>query len=462
MNADHEIRQLPHALGPEKSVLSSLFKGDWTLEESPLPIHAELFYLPAHRILFEDFASAGKTWELVSTCQRLHDNEALDLVGGPAGLTDVFTYAPNGHHFVQHLEMLRDRHARRLAIAAATGAMEAAYDCSDGDSYLQALSGPVTAVFDAAAAVEAPRDTKALAREFLASYERRLNGEEVAMGIPFGIPEIDHNLRGIHPGHFGIISGRSGGGKSTLATQIASNLATDSVPTLYLPLERGDVSIFERSVIQQAGVHHGVVKDPRGHASMDGRTKPLVEELRAVRGAVERITHHLFVRKPPNRRLATIVAEIRRYHRRHSIKVAFVDHIALIRGERVKGDTGEAELRGISNTLQELGHELGICIVVLSQVTEDADTKGARAIEEDADWWLHIAQERDKKKENYGEHLYVLIAKDSHNSKTGERLPLILNKGNLRFVHGFPAPQDEPVRKGRFQPQFPGHKPPKS
>lgn len=438
---------LPHALGPEKSVLSSMMKHPEILAEHALD--PEIFHVPAHRILYRRMKSLEEV-ELVSFVEGLRVAGLLDSVGGPSAVTDIFTYAPSAAHFESHLAMLRDRHARRAAIAACAAAVEAAHDCEDGEAFLEALGGPITTVFDIASAATPPKDTKALAREFLEAFEAKVAGKVLPMGLATGIAEVDRALRGLHPQHMGVISARSGGGKSTMATQIAANLATEGTGVLYLILERTEQSAFQRSVIQTAKIHHAAVVDPAGHAAAHGHAKPDHATLLSIRTAITKLVEaNLHIRKPPNRRLATQCAEIRRYVRLHGVKVVFVDQIGLIRGERQRSDSEEVERRGVSNTLQELAHELGITVIVLSQVTDEIDTKGARAIEEDADWWLHIAQERDKKKPNFGEHLHVLIAKDSHNGMAGERLPLVLDHGTLRFVHGFPKEKEEAPAKGR-------------
>jgi replicative DNA helicase len=333
-----------------------------------------------------------------------------------------------------------------MAILAAQQACEAAFDCSEGDdseNYLEALGGPFSSIFDYAAGNAVEQDTKALAREFLDKFERRLAGELTPMGLPFGIGEIDGVLPGLHGGHMGIISGPPGGGKSTLATQIAGNLADEGIPTLYLPYERGALSVYSRTIIQRAGVEHRKVSDPKANP-------PNQYDLRGIRDAVQSSIGTLHFPAPKTRKAAGCCATIRRYHRLHGIKVAIIDQIGLLRGDRRQGANAEEELRLISNGFQELAHELGITIIVLCQVTAEGETKSARAIEEDADWWLSIIVERDKKKANFGEHQHILVAKDSHNGKGGERIPLILDRDTLRFTYGLPEkPQAE--RKTRFQ-----------
>lgn len=444
MTEEPNIRPLPHSVGCEKSVLSCLMKYPDLLQECHLD--AEIFYFPAHRKLYGEMRKVGDV-ELVSFIDRLVQSGQIEELGGPAAISEIYTYAPHEANFQRHLEILRDRHARRMAIAACAKAAEAAFEVSDDDdatNYLDALSGPITAIFDYATGTAEEEDPKALAREFLADFEARVAGKVSAMGIPTGIREADELLMGLHKGHMGIISGRSGGGKSTLATQVAAHLAHLEIPTLYLAYERGRMSVFQRMIIQAAPVAAGIVNDPRAN-------KPTVRDLTLIRDAVTRASQCLHVRTPRNRKAATCLAEIRRYVRKHGVQVAIVDQIGLLRGDRHKGQSAEEELRLISNSIQELAQELAITIIVLSQESVEGETKNARAIEEDADWWLSIVQERNKKAEDFGQHKHILIAKDSHHGKAGERLPLVLCKETLRFVYG---EREEKPKPSGFHSRF--------
>lgn len=435
--------QFPYAEGSEKFVLSSIWKDEELMRETALD--ESFFHVSAHKALFRILKRA-KALDPSLIFQDLHDSGEIETIGGVATIGEIYAYSA-GPHFPKHLERLTHLRARRMAIAAAVDALEAAQDVSAGaesQNYLATLSGPITAVFDAAAGCQPPKDVKQLAREFLAEFEKRLRGESLPMGFATGIPEIDDAIKGVHRQHMGVISGRTGGGKSTLATQIAANMARDGVGVLYLILERTEQSVFQRSIIQLSGARAWAVNDPANN-------KPIVEEARDIRRAIETLsTANIHFRKPTNRRLASICAEIRRYVRAHNVDVVFLDQIGLVRGERQKGDTAEAELRGISNTLQELAHELNIALIVMSQMNADGDTKGAKAVEEDCDWNLSIIQEMDRTKENFREHKHILVAKDSHNGNEGTRLPLLLDKETLRFKYGV-REEPEPKRKTRYE-----------
>lgn len=441
--------ELPHAPSLEKAVLSVMMKRPEFLAEHPLD--TGIFYLPAHRKLYAAMREAGVV-DLVSFVQRLADRGELDHVGGPSAVTDIFTYAPSAAHFAGHLENLRDRWARRKAVAAAQAAIEAAQDVSDPDAYLTALAGPVTEVFETATAATPPPDPKALANQFLETFQLRAAGKSSPMGIPTGFPEIDNPLRGLHPGHVWVIGAFTSGGKSSLATQIMGNLAREEVASLYLPLEGTVEAAVERSVIQLSRLHHRAVTDPQAWAREDGRTNPAKHELEAIRFALETLSHWMHFQRPANRKASTVNAAIRRARRQHGIKVAFVDYLQLIRGHRERGDNGEREFANISHDLQELAVELGITICVLSQQNAEGDTKMARAIEEDCDRFLSIVQDRDRKSDTFQQHQHILVAKDRHTGHGGARLPLVLNRDRVRFEFGHPSTKQATAPRTRFQP----------
>jgi len=242
-----------------------------------------------------------------------------------------------------------------------------------------------------------------------------------------------------------VVSARSSGGKSTLATQIMCGVASKDTPAIYLPLEGTIEAAYSRCVIQLSGLPAIAITSPAEYAQINNRKRISEEEERKVGKALRKIVSGGFHFDPPaNRKIQTILSTIRRAHRRHGIKVAFIDYVQLIRGE--KSTSKEQEIMGISNAIQELAAELGIFILLMSQENSDGETKHARAIEEDSDWTLSIVQCQDKKREDYKQHLHFLITKDRHNGQGGEKLPLILDKTHVRFITGYPPKPD--AKKG--------------
>jgi replicative DNA helicase len=445
------IQSLPHAVGPEKAVLSVLMQNPEFWHETG-DLSEDWFYTPANRTLYgamKEVVGGGGTIELVGFAQRLLDSGRMDAVGGLGYLSEIYTYQPSPGYFGEHLEDLRNKAACRLAIKTANDIIAVASTAPDASELLDATSAPVTAIHDLITASKPSPDAKTLGRQWFENYEKLIRGEKLPMGIKTGIFEIDNALRGLHPGMVGVISARSSGGKSTLATQIMCGVASKDTPAIYLPLEGTVDAAYSRCVIQLSGLEAAAITSPKEYAQLNGRERITEKEKEKVASALKKLISGGFHFDPPaNRKIPTILSTIRRAHRKHGIVVALIDYVQLIRGER--GVSKEQEIMGISNSIQELAAELGIFILLMSQENNDGDTKHARAIEEDSDWTLSVVQGQDKKREDYKEHKYVLVTKDRHNGKGGERLPLVLDRKHVRFVTRVAEETAPATRKDRF------------
>jgi replicative DNA helicase len=94
-------------------------------------------------------------------------------------------------------------------------------------------------------------------------------------------------------------------------------------------------------------------------------------------------------------------------------------------------ESREQQLAHASGVLADLAKELGICLILGSQLNKEGASKHAEAINEDADLHLQIHQDEQKK------HIGILVHKDRHNGHGGCRLPIVMHETLLQFV---PAP----------------------
>ena len=429
---------IPHALGVEKAVLSVLMQ--YADEGDACPqLCGDHFHIPAHRIIFEKLKgmrSAGEEFEMVSFVQGLLTVGMLDRVGGAAAVYELYTYQPAPGAFERHVGILSEFRAARLAIKAAGCLSDAAMNASP-DELAAACSEPISAILDAMTDNSAPMTTREIITESIERFESRAKGTETAMGIPT-IPLIDDRLRGAHPGRLWVIGAYPEGGKSVMASQMILDTVTEGHPALFLSLEMPERDLMDRMIVQASRIEARAFTEPLEYARENGGESINEGLMRAIQNAIPKLRDApLRMQRPANRKLPTVIAAIRKAHREMGIKISAVDYLQLIRG----GDHGtkEGEISEISHALQECAGDLGITIVVLSQLNADGETKHGRVIEEDADAVLNIVQDRNKESETYKMHRYVLIAKDRHYGTGGTRIPLILDRDRIRFVEG----QDE-------------------
>lgn len=450
---DDILRPFPHAVGPEKSLLSSMLQDPVefigvAIEEGLTSDH---FYLPAHSKLFTvlmDFYHAGREIEFVSLTQALLDRGQLDAVGGPSAMSDIYTYAPNGGQFRQHAEMVKGKFVGRKLINLGHAVTEMVYDSPESPS--EALSEASRLLCEAESILSGSTvilTRKELLRAQAEQFERRIRGEMDSVGLPT-YPALDHHIRGLHPGRLYVIGAYPGGGKSTMSSEIVSALVLAGASCLYVPLEGNEHDAMTRMVIQSAQIHAAAYTDPKKYAELNGGaeiTKFVMDKIKRAFSALSQAPLHICRPKTPT--ITHIVALIRKMHREESIKLAVVDYAQRIKSTG-KHEGGDGAAKECSNALQDLAGELNIAIIVPSQLTEDGDTKHGKVWGEDADVVLRIVQDRNKESNTYKQHRFMTIDKDRQNGSAGNRVPLIFDSDKIRFVEGVDTTISE---KPKFQ-----------
>ena len=435
----NDTRELPHSINYEKSVLSVLMKEPHKVEEAGLD--AGHFYKPSHKTLFGyiDESEGPEDCEMVNLAQKMHDQGQLDNVGGTPAIADIWGYAPHASHFDRHVQELRDRKARRQMIQMANDAINSAYDVSGGSGdFREHADAGLSVVLETLAGASEALDTKSIIQARLEAFLARINGEEKVEGIPT-VPELDYHVHGLHPGRMTVIGAYPSGGKSVLSSQILVDAAGMGVPTLFLPLEMTASDLVDRALIQASHVPTSTFMFP------DSPTK---DDLGRIRKGVTKLANApFFIDRVKGNRLDAILAKIRAHHRKNKIKVACVDYAQLI---RVPGEGSELKsITEASHALKSLAEELEIHIILPTQLNADGDTKNGRVIEEDADLWVTIAQNRDKDSEDFQQHEGLVIVKDRHYGRGGNRVGVLLNRDKIRFESG-QLPERKTKKKGRW------------
>ena len=224
----------------------------------------------------------------------------------------------------------------------------------------------------------------------LAANEGRLRGWQT------GFAQLDRMVMGLRPGWFYVLAARTGVGKTTLALQIALNVARDGGSPLYFTFEQIDVDMLMKAIghvgrIPLKSLITGVMDDEQNDRFI-GASKELCAAVVPVDNSSEGALQNV-----------EMIAS--RAKRQGQLDLIVVDYLQLmtIPGERHVNRT--EEVAKISRRLKKLAIKLKVPVLALAQINRRGAEEGeapqphhikdSGAIEQDADAIMILHESQD-------------------------------------------------------------------
>ena len=251
--------------------------------------------------------------------------------------------------------------------------------------------------------------------------EDTARGKETAIGLKTGYIDIDSLIGGLKRGNFIIIAARPSQGKTSLATNIAANVATADRPVIIFSLETGITELINRIVIQQSKVN--------SHRILNGKLSP--HDWNSLQKAFCALSAEdtICIDDSCNLSPYDITRETRALKQeRGDIGCIIVDYLQLMRSDQ-KVENRTNEITAISRGLKLLAKEMDCPVIALSQLSRAvegraekmpklSDLRDSGAIEQDADIVMFIYGEEEYGGGDNKNIASVSIAKN-RNGRTG-------------------------------------------
>ena len=239
-------------------------------------------------------------------------------------------------------------------------------------------------------------------------------------GISTGLVDLDKKLGGLHPSDLLILAGRPSMGKTSLATNIAFNIAKAykrgmTHEGIEGAVEGGVVGFFslEMSAEQLAA---RILSEASEVPSEQIRRGDMTEQefRRFVEAAKALESCPLYIDDTPALPISQVAARARRLKRTQGLDVLIIDYLQLLKG--TSKENRVQEVSEITQGLKAIAKELNIPVVALSQLSrqvesrEDkrpqlSDLRESGSIEQDADVVMFVYRdEYYKEREKPGDH----------------------------------------------------------
>ena len=223
--------ELPANIEAEQQLLGAILTNNDLFDQAASIIRAEHFYDPVHRRIWETAAERIHKNALASPVTLkafMEDDEGLQALGGPAYLVNLAGAAISSYAVRDYAQMIYDLAIRRELIglgrniAAEASDVRVSNDPRDqivaAEQHLYALAEQGKTESGFQTFLSAVTDAVQIAN---AAYMR----EGGMAGISTGLVDMDKKLGGLHRSDLLILAGRPSMGKTSLATNIAFNIA---------------------------------------------------------------------------------------------------------------------------------------------------------------------------------------------------------------------------------------------
>ncbi len=422
-----EGETLPHNIEAEQQLLGAILTNNDIYDRIANMVKAEHFFEPVHTRIFEVSVARIQKNALASPVTLkayLEEDEGLKELGGPGYLARLAGSAISAFAARDYAQMIYELAVRRelmqLGREITDRARTVEVDSDPKDQiteaeqrlYTLAEQGTVEKGF-----VSFLKATTEAVQTALAAYQR----DGALSGISTGLADLDKKLGGLHPSDLLILAGRPSMGKTSLATNVAFNIAKaykkGKKPDGSEGAVNGGVVGFfslEMSAEQLAArILSEASEVPSEQIRRGDMTE--VEFRRFIEAAKALESCPLYIDDTPALPISQVAARCRRLKRTHGLDVVFVDYLQLLRGTG-KGENRVLEIGEISMGLKALAKELSIPVVALSQLSrqvenrEDkrpqlSDLRESGSIEQDADVVMFVFREEYyKEREKPGDH----------------------------------------------------------
>ncbi len=423
-NEDLLLRQMPHSLEGEQAVLGSMLIDPDCVKNVMDRLRPGDFYLRQNREIFETIYTMFSYARPIDGITVFGEMEKAGLTDDNTRsyLAQLMEITPTSANVLEYAAIVRDKALLR-SVAQAAGEITALVQEGMGEAgeILESSEQKIYAIRRGQSAQEMVPLRQVLP-DVLDRLSEMSEHENHLPGLSTGLSAIDQKITGLNKSDLILLAARPGMGKTSLALNVALNVAREGKTVAVFSLEMSREQLATRLLSSEALVENNRL-----------RTGLLREtDWEKIAGAAT-VLNRLDIRIDDNPLLS--VADMNAKCRRlDGLSLVVVDYLQLMTSAGGSGRGGENRQQVVSDMsrmLKIMAKELNVPVICLSQLSRAnekrddkrpmlSDLRESGAIEQDADIVLFLYRDdyynEDSEKHNIAE---CIVAKNRH-GETGK------------------------------------------
>jgi replicative DNA helicase len=455
-----EGRIPPYNDEAEVAVLGGVLLNNGVLPLVQETVRPEDFYVEAHRRIYEAMESLSQQAlpiDHLTLGNELANRGDLEKMGGAVALSKLTDAVATVANIEYYAKIVREKAAVRKMIYAAQEVVAGGFgDYGQVDDFLDAAEKSIFEASQQSLGAPYVHVSKVVNKTFR-ELELASGRTGAITGVPTGFKDLDEKTAGLQPSDLIIVAGRPAMGKTSLALNMAVNVAkVTKRPAIVFSLEMSKDQIVRRMLCSEGHVDA---------TRMRNNTLDTKEDWpRLIAAANELSQTEIYVDDSAPMTPIEIRSKSRRLASEKGLALVVVDYLQLMHAGGRRAEHREQEISEISRTLKALAKELNVPVVALSQLNRGvegrqdkrpmmADLRESGAIEQDADLILFVYRDEVYKEDTPDKGIAELIIGKQRSGPIGTVKVRFLNQYTLFQNLSFADEPEEESRAGGADPK---------
>lgn len=442
MNGDFSNAKLPpQDIEAEKSLLGSLMLDKEAITKVADILHGEDFYKRNHQYIYEvieELFSKGEPIDLISVSSRLKEKNQLDNIGGTSYLTELINTVPTASHVSTYAKIVQKKRILRDLIQAGEEISLMGYDeANEADDLLDGAERRIFGITQKNL-TQSFLPIKPYLAEAFERIDRISKHQGNVRGISTGFKGLDMTLSGLQNSDLIILAARPSMGKSSLALDIAKNVALkEKKPVGLFSLEMSKDQLIDRLISSESNIDSWKIR--QGMLSSEGENN----DFTCIQHALGTLSEApIYIDDASSCSVLQMRAMARRLQASQGLGLIVVDYLQLIEPNN-KIASSVQQITEISRQLKGLARELNVPVLALSQLSRAveqrtpkiprlSDLRESGSLEQDADVVLLIYREDAYREDSPRKGIADIIIAKHRNGPIG-RVELFFDKQRACF-----------------------------
>lgn len=363
-------KEVPQNIEAERSVLGSMFLSKYAIQKATDSLSANNFYLEKNGKIFDvlkEMYNNHIAIDITTLSNELKNKNLLKEIGGIEYLAEIMEEVPTASNIDHYIKIVQDKSILRNLINEATNIVTLGYtnELSVEDTLDKAESRILNVVKNRRSA-----EFKNMP-EVLTSFQQNLEllaaNKGKISGLSTGFYDIDNLTNGLKPSELIILAARPSMGKTALALNIATNVATSGKSVIVFTLEMPAEQLISRMVSSVGQINAQKLQN----GDLQNQDWKRVNEAMSRLGETT-----IYIDDSPGVTIGDIKAKSRRVAASdENLSLIVIDYLTLIDGGGKYSGNRQQEVSEISRALKTLALELKIPILTLAQLSRSPETR---------------------------------------------------------------------------------------